>query len=160
LKDGTELVWELIKDNFEQARSHEEYREKTVSLTLTVASIFIAALAIDGFAAKTVSLLGHNVTFQRLDGICLVVIGIFGALCSQKHYERNRMHVALAQEYLKKLAETENGMFPFDVSKAFTDFEKTKKWKAAWAEPIKLNLLWTGFPLIVAIVGIILAFSS
>jgi len=104
LKDGTELVWELIKDNFEQARSHEEYREKTVSLTLTVASIFIAALAIDGFAAKTVSLLGHNVTFQRLDGICLVVIGIFGALCSQKHYERNRMHVALAQEYLKKLA--------------------------------------------------------
>lgn len=160
MEEGTQLIWELVKDNFEQARSHEEYREKTVSLTLTVASIFIAALAIDGFAAKSVSLVGHAITFQQLDGICLIAIGGFGALCSQKHYERNRMHVALAQAYLEKLAQSKSSLFPFDVSKAFTEFVSAKKWKASWAEPVKLNWLWTGFPVIVAIVGAILALSN
>ena len=56
--DGTEIIWALIKDNFEQARSHEDYRARTVSLTLTIGSIFIAALAIEGLADKTFDLLG------------------------------------------------------------------------------------------------------
>jgi hypothetical protein len=155
--DGTSVVWELIKDNFEQARSHEEYREKTVTLTMTIASIFLAALAIDGFASRTITVAGVEITFQRLDGLCLIIIGLFGALCSQKHYERNRMHIALAQEYLSKLQAANAVQLPFDVVAAFKEFAAKKTWKAAWAERIKLNLLWTAFPLIISAIGFLIS---
>lgn len=158
--DGTNLIWELIKDNFEQARSHEEYRGKTVSLTMTVGSIFLAALAIDGFATKPISLFGHDVRFQTIDGCCLIVVGLFGAVCSQKHYERNRMHIALAQEFLTRLNKSQPDLLPFDTVGAFKDFKKTGKYKARWIEPVKLNLLWTGFPLIIACVGLLLVLGA
>ncbi len=39
-----------------------------------------AALAIGRFASKTITLFIHVVSYQRIDGACLVVVGIFGAL--------------------------------------------------------------------------------
>lgn len=158
--DGVGVTWSLIKDNFEQARSHEELRAKTVSLTLTIGSIFVAALAIDGFASKTIDLFGKPIAFQTLDGLCLITVGIFGALCSQKHYERNRMHIAMAQQFLIKLHESDANLLPFDTAEVFAEFKRNGKWKAKWAKSIELNLLWTGFPLILAVVGLILFLSS
>ena len=156
---GIEITWELIKDNFEQARSHEEMREKTVTLTMTIASILIAALAIDGFSKAHLIIFDHPIKFQVLVGVLLVGLGLFGGLCSQKHYERNRMHIKLGQKFLDHLGKA--GLaYPFDVSKAFTDHTKAKDWKGAWAERVKLNWLWTLFPLFVALLGLILALGA
>lgn len=157
--DPIEFTWELIKDNFEQARSHEEMREKTVTLTMTLASILIAALAIDGFAASSIHVFTFTFKFQSVVGLLLMGLGIFGGLCSQKHYERNRMHVKLAQRFMAKLAES-GFKYPFDVSAEFIAHTEAKDWKAAWAEPIKLNWLWTGFPLFIALIGLVLSLEA
>jgi len=151
--DGIEITWELIKENFEQARSHEEMREKTVTLTIAIATILVAVLAIDHVAEAHVMLFCHRWEFQRLIGLFLFVLGIFGGLCSQKHYERNRMHVELAQDFLVKL-QYRLGYLPFDVSVEFRKFKDAGKWDASWARPIRLNWLWTGFPLFIALIGL------
>ena len=158
--NGTEIIWSLIQDNFEQARSHEDYRARTVNLTLTIGSILVAALAIDGFTDKTIDLFGVAMSFQAIDGVCLIAVGLFGALISQKHYERNRMHIALAQDFMARLNESNSELLPFDTVKAFAEFKANGTWKAHWAEPVKLNWLWTGFPLILAIFGLLLLIGS
>ena len=158
--EGTELIWALIKDNFEQARSHEEYRARTVGLTLTLGSALVAALALDGFTQKTVTLIGYQFSFQIIDALCMIAVGLFGAICSQKHYERNRMHVALAQHYLKKLQESKQDLLPFDTVEAFEDFRVNGEWKAKRIEWVKLNYLWTGFPLVLVAIGILLLIGS
>jgi hypothetical protein len=157
--DNIEFTWELIKDNFEQARSHEEMREKTVTLTMTIASVLVASLAIDGFAKSFLYIFGYGLRFQTVVGLMLCGLGVFGALCSQKHYERNRMHVKLAQRFIAAL-QTSGFALPFDVSVEFEAHTKEKDWKASWAERIKLNWLWTGFPIFIAVIGLVLAIGA
>jgi hypothetical protein len=119
----------------------------------------IAALAIDGFAASSIKVFSFQMKFQSVVGLMLMGLGVFGGLCSQKHYERNRMHIKLAQRFLAKLADS-GFKYPFDVTTEFEAHTKARDWKAAWAEPIKLNWLWTGFPLFVAFIGLILSLET
>lgn len=157
--DGNEVIWELIKDNFEQGRSHEEMREKTVTLTITIATILVAALAIESVGKTTLDVFGYHLKIQGLIGIILLGLGVFGAFCSQKHYERNRMHIKLAQKFLARL-QAQPGYLPFDVSAEFAAHAEAKDWKAAHWESTKLNWLWTGFPLFIAIVGLVLVIGT
>ena len=158
--DGTEIIWSLVQDNFEHARSHEDYRARTVNLTLTVGSILVASLAIEGFSEKSILIWQWSITFQALIGLCLIAVGVYGALLSYKHYERNRMHVKVAQELLAKLSESSPKLLPFNTVELFENFKNTHTWKAKRAEPIKLNWLWTGFPLLLAIFGLLLLLGS
>ena len=70
------------------------------------------------------------------------------------------MHVKVAQELLAKLSESSPKLLPFNTVELFENFKNTHTWKAKRAEPIKLNWLWTGFPLLLAIFGLLLLLGS
>ena len=125
---------------------------------MTIASALVAALAIDRFAGPSLYIFGYGLRFQTVVGLMLCGLGVFGALCSQKHYERNRMHVKLAQRFIAALQNKFE--LPFDVSAEFDAHTQQRDWRASWVEPIKLNWLWTGFPIFVALVGLVLAIGE
>src|SRR4051812_48122299 len=92
----SEVVWELIKDNFEQGRAHEKYRADIVKLVITLTGILVGT-----FSLKDLGSQHHRIIY-----LAIAVLGLYGALASAKHYERNRMHVAIAQYLLKELFRT------------------------------------------------------
>jgi len=147
--DEKDLIWNLIKDNFDQARAHEQYRASTVSLVLTIASILVAILAINEFTTP----------FANIVYSSLIVIGLYGAACSAKHYELNRMHVNIARSLIDKLKQC-GIQTPFDLNKHFEDTKSAKNWGHSRLHWLRLNWLWTGFPLLVAAGGLLLLIRS
>ncbi|HEY3304927.1 MAG TPA: hypothetical protein VGL70_15490 [Candidatus Binatia bacterium] len=129
-----DVLWQLIKDNFEQARAHETYRADISKLVITLAGILVGTLSVTGVTPR-----GEKVVW-----LAVGVLGIYGALASAKHYERNRMHVATAQHLLDKLKDLAG--FQSDLNKVFKDFQSARNWKHSPLASLSLNWLWTGFP--------------
>jgi hypothetical protein len=139
--DQADVVWQLVKDNFEQARAHETYRANIATLVITLTGILVGTLSID---------LGPR--HHRVIYLAIAVLGLYGALASAKHYERFRMHVAIAQHFLDRLRTL--SILTVDVNNEFREFQKARKWSHSILAAISLNWLWTGFPALLGLVGL------
>lgn len=138
-----EVLWQLIKDNFEQARAHETYRADISKLVITLVGILVGTLSVTGATARQ----------QMLVWFAVGVLGVYGAMASAKHYERNRMHVAIAQHLLEKLRQ--EARFTSDLNVVFRDFQQNRKWTHSALASLSLNWLWTGFPALLGIGGLL-----
>ena len=136
-----DVIWQLIKDNFEQARAHEQYRANIATLVITLTGILVGTLSVD---------LGSR--HHRVIYLVVALLGLYGALASAKHYERFRMHVAIAQHFLDKLREL--GIFTVNLNEEFRNFQKKRQWSHSTLASISLNWLWTGFPALIGLVGL------
>ena len=139
--DQSDVIWQLVKDNFEQARAHESYRANIATLVITLTGILVGSLSVD---------LGprhHNFVY-----LAMMVLGFYGGLASAKHYERFRMHVAIAQHFLSKLKDV--GVLQVDVNDEFRTFQKVRAWPHSTLASLSLNWLWTGFPVAVGFTGL------
>ena len=82
------------KEHADEARQHENQRERMTALIVAVGagSLGLAMSKVEAFN-------------QSLLGGALVVLGLYGAIFSLKHYERNRRHVALMKGIGQRLEE-------------------------------------------------------
>ena len=139
--DQSDVVWQLVKDNFDQARAHESYRANIATLVITLTGILVGTLSVNLGP-------GHHWVIY----LAMTVLGFYGALASAKHYERFRMHVAIAQHFLSKLKDV--GVLTIDVNDEFKKFQKARTWPHSALASLSLNWLWTGFPAAVGLTGL------
>lgn len=81
-----DVLQKIYEEHLTQARHHESLRERITAMILALGA---ALLAFQG----SISAASH----KPFLGWLLVGLGLFGALTSLKHYERNRFHVAVAR---------------------------------------------------------------
>ncbi|HTG33085.1 MAG TPA: hypothetical protein VLB76_09155 [Thermoanaerobaculia bacterium] len=80
-----EALWNFYTEHANQARQHEDQRERMTALLVALAGIIVGFLTQDKIGRE----------FRLLASGVLIVLGIFGWLFSLKHYERNRYHSAI-----------------------------------------------------------------
>lgn len=140
------IIWELAKDNFEQARAHERYRANITAIVVSLSGVLAGALSISG------SIIGSpNIIF-----LALGLVGLYGALVNAKHYERFRMHVHIAQKFIEILVNSAS--YEINPNKKFNEIQRQRKWKHSFLADFDLNWLWTGFPAIIGIGGFVMFF--
>jgi len=149
-----ELLWRLYADNREYARAHEGQRSMAANLVVAVSAGLLGMATLD-----------QKLTSADLPlTLFIIVVGLFGAVFSSKHYERTRLHLNRAKQYLKRL----NELFPQDQ---IIELQKQGDSENERAFPrlshMKLNSLWNCFYLLISLLGlflscyiVILAFSS
>lgn len=143
-----EVMWGLVKDNFEQARAHEQYRANVSMLVVSLTTVLVGILT-----AK------NGIPVQSSYVYALIaVIGIYGGLLNAKHYERFRMHIHIANKYLSLMKEQD--LISIDVTREFAKIQLERKWKHSRLASIDLNWFWTGFPLGIAVFGLFGAICS
>ena len=91
------ILLAIYKENADQARQHEVFRQTITTLVAGITGAVIGLLSLKETAAVLHSPL------LPVAGIFLAVIGTFGLIASMKHYERNRMHVERIREIRKAL---------------------------------------------------------
>ena len=136
-----DLLLSMYNEQVAQARQHENLRAAATNLTFVAGSVLVSLLFKDG----------QPVVSSEAAAATLIGIGLFGALFSLKHYERNRFHVAIARRYRKKLEE----LIPAaDISKLRQCGRHDNETKYPVLSKLSLNWLWTSSSLAFVVVGI------
>ncbi|MDK1377242.1 MULTISPECIES: hypothetical protein [unclassified Sinorhizobium] len=139
--DKKDLLLSMYEEQAAQARQHEELRAKATNLTFIAGSVLISLLFKDG---KPI------VDQTALAGV-LIGVGIFGVLLSLKHYERNRLHVAIARRYRQAL---EHELSTRDLSLMRELGQQDNERKYPWLSRLRLNWLWSSSCVVFIIVGV------
>jgi len=139
-----ELLWRLYADNREYARAHESQRSAAANLIVAISAGLLGLATFD-----------QKLTVADLPlTLFLMLVGLFGAVFSSKHYERTRLHLNRARQYLRRL----NDLFPED---RIVDLQKQGDAENERAFPrlyhLKLNSLWNGFYLLISFLGFVLS---
>ena len=90
--DKDQLYWGMYQEHVTQARQHEDQRERMTALVVGITTAALAFAAQDGLTWNDLLLT-----------VPLITLGFFGRKFSKKHYERNRLHVKIATEYVKAI---------------------------------------------------------
>lgn len=84
-----EILWRLYEDDRVFARHHETQRTHGSGLVIAVSAGLIGFISLD-----------NTVNYADLSSVCmLILLGLFGIIFTQKHYERSRLHLYRAYEY-------------------------------------------------------------
>ena len=87
--DHFELLWRLYDDERTFARHHETQRTQAAGLVIAVSAGLIGFISFD-----------NKINVADIpSAFLLIVLGIFGVVFTQKHYERTRLHLYRAYEY-------------------------------------------------------------
>jgi hypothetical protein len=138
MADDRDIYLALYKENCDQGRHHEGQRATVTNLVLTLAGVFVGLITFD--QKLTVA--------DRPAAIFVVVLGLYGALCSAKHYERFRAQMQRASAYRNKLDSTTLGIV---AAKEAAD--ATTKGKFGILYLVRLWPLWLGLHLFIAAFG-------
>jgi hypothetical protein len=134
------------KEHADEARQHENQRERMTALVIAVGggSLALATSKIEGV---NVGLLGG----------ALVVLGLYGAVFSLKHYERNRRHAAMLKGIGRRLEE----LYPLTQLQHIRSRAKSEHGKSfGGVERLRLHYLWIGLPLMVSLLGFVLLLTK
>lgn len=141
-----QLLWGFYVENLNSSRRHEDLREKMTGFVITF------ALGLLGLLSLKES--GNTLVPPVYLTSPLIVLGLFGALISRKHYERNRMHGYKARAYREELEKLYPGI---DIDTQLKTAKKEHKSKYKLTSRTHLNWLWTVLHLIVAFLGVVLS---
>src|SRR3712207_1575685 len=86
--DAKDVLWKFYQDYLTQMRHYEMQRSTVTNLLLLVAAAVLAFITYDKVLSRS---------DLPLTGL-LVIIGLFGAAFSLKHYERTSFHIERARK--------------------------------------------------------------
>ncbi|MDP2755164.1 MAG: hypothetical protein Q8P40_12355 [Nitrospirota bacterium] len=138
--DERDILIQMYREDCKFARHHEVLRA-------TVANIIIAV---------TAGILGLVAFDQKLDlndlpiTIFLTFLGIFGGIFSSKHYERVRLHLNRAKQYLYKLEEI---MPDIKLSELRERGNSANKSNFPRLFNLRLNKFWFALHLLISLLG-------
>lgn len=148
--DAKDFLWGMYQEHVTHARQHEDQRER---MTGAVAALSAAALALAASAPPPL-------LAKSQAGVLLVVLGLYGALFSLKHYERFRRHVTFAGLYRNNL-ETMLKELPISGVDLKDDGDRCHLARPLFKRlaALRLHWFWVGLPLMIAAGGVLLLFS-
>jgi hypothetical protein len=151
----------LYKEHADQARQHENQRERATAVIVAIATAIVAVVSNSGFALRALPL-----------AVLLIPLGAFGAMFAAKHYERNRFHSFVAGRFRDaldaELSAPANvaapGLLGGIRGKAETDHPREYTKARARQRPPgvvgwRLNTFWINVHRSIVAVGIVLASS-
>lgn len=147
MKDKSDILWGMYQEHYVNARHHETLRANVTNFIIIVSGAIGSLVATGGLNRSDLPLT-----------ILLTFIGLFGALFSAAHSDRYLAHQRRAiafREQLDKLLFGNADKTLKDIKdetdkKRYKDFPVLKYMVSA-------HWLWLLFPLIVALIGILLS---
>lgn len=85
-----DVLWKMYQEHCTQGRHHETQRSTVISAVIAIAAALIGIITFDRAIAAPADL---------PPAFLLVVLGIFGAAFTMKHYERFSLHMERARRY-------------------------------------------------------------
>jgi hypothetical protein len=135
-----EILWRLYADNREYARAHESQRSAAANLIIAIAAALLGVTTIDQRLSYT------DLPLTSF----LIVVGAFGAVFSSKHYERTRLHLNRAKQYLIKL----DKLYPkAEILESQQHADGINKEAFPLLTPVRLNTLWSILYLLISVFG-------
>jgi len=135
--DPQSFLQAMYKEQCDQARQHENMRQQSTTLILTLSGS-IATAAGATFALTGKHLLDSEapwlMTIYVLLGALIMKLAQLGKRLSLKHYERNKLHVERARQYRRRLINLFQATDYHEVNKD-ADKEHAKEWAEDRLDP-------------------------
>lgn len=142
MAETLDILIKTLEQSWAQARQAEDQRAFLTNLIVLISAAIYGVLTQTGFATKALPLT-----------IALVVLGLYGALASEKFYERYRHHIYRAGAIRRHLEE----LYPeSQIEKLMTkaDQEHAARYPL-FATKVHLHALWLVLHVLIAVSGII-----
>jgi len=143
MADETDVLLSFCEEEWIQARQIENQRAAITNIVLVVASAILGLLSQKGLVIAMLPATAF-----------LFVLGVYGALTSQKYYERHAFHIERARAWRNRIEELLPGSQINSVREA-ANKRHSKKFKRL--ERIHLHTLWLFLHVAVALLGIVLS---
>ena len=141
MADETDILLKLCEEEWAQARQCENQRAIITNIVLVIASAALGFLSQMGLSIEMLSVT-----------IFLIVIGIYGALTSQKYYERYQFHIERARAWFRRLEELHPKS---QITKIKEDADKKHNQKFKRLEVIHLHTLWFFLHMAITLMGVV-----
>jgi hypothetical protein len=132
----------MYEEQTRHGRHHEKLRSQATNLIIAVSAAILAFMSSEAASAERTMVLAFF----------LIVVNIYGLVMSLKHYERNRMHVAVAGKYrdVVSAANPINGT-TVNAERAVGKADHAKSYPVTRA--IRAYILWSGLHAVLALLG-------
>ena len=140
--DDTEVFFKFCEEHWTQARQSEDQRATITNIVLLIASFVIGFLSGSPLDIAALPLV-----------ILLIVIGTFGAIASEKLYERHQFHSGRAWAYSKRIRELHPDQL---LDKYREDAEERQRTLFPLLNRLRLHHVWLTLHLAIAVTGAIL----
>jgi hypothetical protein len=137
-----ETVLAYWREHREQFRQSENQRAILTNYVLVITAAISGFIVQQHFAVRTLPL-----------SVLIVIIGLYGAVSVAKYHERADYHLFQARALTRVLVET--GSLA-DYDSVLEDFRQQHYRKYPRLHRVRLNRLWTGLHLGVALYGVVL----
>ncbi len=138
-----DVLWKMYQEHCTQGRHHEVQRSTVASVLLAIVAVVIGLITND-----------QKITNSDIPlTLFLLVLGMFGAVFSAKHYERFELHMESARRYRDELDTLLPGA-PLKRLKRAADDKHNGKYPRL--KDLRLNRFWIGIYLITSGLGLVL----
>ena len=142
-------VWlRMYEEQVRHARHHETLRTQSTNVIIVLSAAVLAFLSSDDVS------FGQHIVLA----LFLILANAYGFIMSLKHYERNRLHVAVAGRYRSMISEHSalqgnslNEERQIGQEGHFRRFRIVSK--------LRTHLLWSGLHIIILLMALILIFN-
>jgi hypothetical protein len=142
MADDSDVLLKLFEEEWTQARQAEEQRTAFTNIVMIIASIVLGVISQSSLSQNELPLT-----------LLLFVLGIYGAITSQKLYERHRFFVDRSRYWRKKLDELHPKL---QIEKLRMEANAEHRKSFPRLERMRLNILWLFLHLTISAAGIVL----
>ncbi|NER84836.1 MAG: hypothetical protein F6K42_36030 [Leptolyngbya sp. SIO1D8] len=142
MADDTDVLLKFYEEDWQQARQAEDQRTAITNITLIIVPALVGFISQTGFSISALPLT-----------LLLIVLGIYGAVTSQKLYERHCYFSDRSGFWREKINEL-HPKLEINQIRNNARSKHTKRFK--YLEKIRLYSLWLALHLLVALIGLIL----
>jgi C4-dicarboxylate-specific signal transduction histidine kinase len=144
--DKAQVLMDLCREEWSQRRHYREMRSKMAATLLTIVGIVVAVMTMDKSLDR----------FDRLPGLLLSALGIFGAVFSKFKHDRYDLHMSRANQLLEELDKEMGASFCEILKRGTTQFTATRRWSTWMRLDVMYYILYLG----VAFVGAAIALTT
>jgi len=142
MTDASEVLLKFFDEDWRQVRQSEDQRTAFSNIVLLIASAVFGVLTQDGLTHKTLPLT-----------VLLIVLGVFGAIASEKLYERSKLHMELAWAWRRRLYELHTDI---QLDRLTNQAEEIHRQRFPRLSRLRLHRIWVTLDLAIAVAGIVL----
>lgn len=142
-----EYLWKMCEQNVDQARHHETQRASVATAFIAISGALIGLVTFD----RSISASDLPLT------VFLTTVNLFGVVFQAKQYERFDLHMERARTY-RDAVDALLPAAPIKALKIEADLRSARN--HPWIGRARLHVFWTGFYLLIAIVGIALSIAA
>lgn len=140
MKDEIEIYWRMYIENCTQGRHHETMRATLTTIIVAITAASLGLLKVDPPSCSQLPL-----------PALVIVLGVFGAIVTRKHYERFALHMRRASAYRRKIDALLPGL---DLTSLKRGADEKQKLAFPRFYYLSLAWLWASVHFAVVLVGL------